>query len=151
MRPCRAATQTVHLRLAALLFASIPPCCCTARCAENECCSPPLCILLPAAVHAGICYPSVKQKNFFGGGVQTCIVHKSKSKAGMMMMQSLGYYRLSESMMFKLVLLVAVLAITATALVPARFGSRTGAVRMAAEPWFPNSVTSNTVSMSTLE
>ena len=54
-------------------------------------------------------------------------------------------------MMFKLVLLVAVLAITATALVPARFGSRTGAVRMAAEPWFPNSVTSNTVSMSTLE
>jgi hypothetical protein len=86
-----------------------------------------------------------------GGGVQTCIVHKSKSKAGMMMMQSLGYYRLSESMMFKLVLLVAVLAITATALVPARFGSRTGAVRMAAEPWFPNSVTSNTVSMSTLE
>ena len=53
-------------------------------------------------------------------------------------------------MMFaKLVVLLAVITI-ASALVPARFGR--ASVRMqVAEPWFPNSVTSNTVSMSALE
>merc|ERR1719181_1210685 len=53
-------------------------------------------------------------------------------------------------MMFaRVVVLLAAIAI-ASALVPSRFGR--ASVRMqSAEPWFPNSVTSNTVSMSTLD
>lgn len=53
-------------------------------------------------------------------------------------------------MMFaRVVVLLAAIAI-ASALVPSRFGR--ASVRMqSAEPWFPNSVTSNTVSMNELE
>ena len=54
-------------------------------------------------------------------------------------------------MLAKLFILAALVACV-SAFAPARFGSRMGgAVRMAEEPWFPNSVTSNTVSMGTLE
>merc|ERR1719327_218061 len=52
-------------------------------------------------------------------------------------------------MFVKLIVLFAILAVT-TALVP-RFGSRASVRMQSAEPWFPNSVTSNTVSMSTLD
>ena len=55
-------------------------------------------------------------------------------------------------MFAKVLLLAVVLVACVSAFTPARFGSRTGkTMRMAEEPWFPNSVTSNTVSMGTLK
>ena len=55
-------------------------------------------------------------------------------------------------MFVKALLLVVVFVACASAFTPSRFGARVGkSVRMTEEPWFPDSVTSNTVSMGTLE
>jgi hypothetical protein len=55
-------------------------------------------------------------------------------------------------MFAKVLLLAVVIVACVSAFTPSRFGARVGkSVRMAEEPWFPDSVTSNTVSMGTLE
>ena len=57
-----------------------------------------------------------------------------------------------ETMFVKVLLLVVVFIACASAFTASRFGARVGkSVRMAEEPWFPGSVTSNTVSIGTLE